>query len=85
MPVMERLEADVERLIDAFVDSGRFGTRDDVIAHAVRAMAEREAEEREALKAHVQRGLDGPFFDQEEVVARLEARFAQRDQALARR
>jgi putative addiction module CopG family antidote len=56
--MITRLPEDLERFVQAKVESGRFKSADEAIAAALRLLRQREEAEEERLIEGIQRGLD---------------------------
>lgn len=73
----------LEKYVDELVESGRYGSRSEVIREGVRLVQEREAALAK-LKSEIQKGVDdieaGRFEDIDVVARRLDERYARMEQ-----
>jgi len=77
MSIPLTLDEHFETFIESQIRSGRFKDANDVVREGLRLLEDREAEARaqmEALRAEIQKGLEGPFYPAEEVFDRVRAK-----------
>jgi antitoxin ParD1/3/4 len=75
------LTAEWDSFVTDRVQSGQYANASEVVRAGLRALEQSEAEDRakiEALRAAIQEGLEGPFYDGETVMADLKKQLAQR-------
>ena len=72
--------AELDAMMDALIEQGRYRSRHDIVMYGLHLVEEREAQRQwkiEKLRAFVQEGIDsGPGIPADEVFDRLEAKYA---------
>ena len=69
-----------EAFIESQVSSGRFKDANDVVREGLRLLEDRQAEAQsktDALRAEIQKGLEGPFIPLDDAIAEVKRRIAE--------
>ncbi|ESQ80080.1 type II toxin-antitoxin system ParD family antitoxin [Asticcacaulis sp. YBE204] len=79
MPTSVALGAHFEQFIKDQLASGRYNNASEVVRDGLRMLEDREAEKKrrlDALRAEIEKGMEGPFIPAEQVFAELRQKLA---------